>query len=380
MKKVSKNNAIVIGAGIVGLATARALAIRGYKVTIFERNERAVGASIRNFGMVWPIGQATGPLFERAMLSRSIWKEICTEARIWHDEVGSLHLAYHADELQVINEYVEVNQQHRDCSLLTAKQAAQKSPAVNTKGLKGALWSGEEMIIESRVAVGQVAQYLAEKYDVEFNWNTAISEIDHPRVLSGDRSWEADEIFVCSGADFETLYPELFLQTEITKCKLQMMRLVSQPNEWRIGPSLCGGLTMVHYPGFQVAPSLPALRKRYEEQYEEYLKWGIHVMVSQNGSGELTIGDSHEYGLVHDPFDKAFINNLITAYLQTFANFKDWKLLQSWHGIYSKMTDGKTELIVDIAPGVTVINGIGGNGMTLSFGLCEEYFSKRVHG
>ncbi|MCR8561080.1 TIGR03364 family FAD-dependent oxidoreductase [Mucilaginibacter sp. BJC16-A38] len=373
----SGGSAIIIGAGIVGLATARALAIRGYKVTIFERNERAVGASIRNFGMIWPIGQATGPLFERAMLSRSIWKEICTEANIWHDEVGSLHLAYHDDELQVISEYVEVNQHLRDCSILSPKQALEKSPAVNPNGLKGALWSGEEMIVESRVAVGQVAKYLADKYDVEFHWNTAISQIEHPRVMSGNRVWEADEIFVCSGADFESLYPELFLETQITKCKLQMMRLVTQPDEWRIGPSLCGGLSMIHYPGFQAAASLPALRKRYEEQYADYLKWGIHVMVSQNGSGELTIGDSHEYGLVHDPFDKEFINSMITSYLQTFATFKDWKLLQSWHGIYPKMTNGATELIVDIAPGVTVINGVGGNGMTLSFGLCEEYIGKR---
>jgi FAD dependent oxidoreductase TIGR03364 len=369
-------SAVIIGAGIVGLATARALAIRGYKVTVFERNERAVGASIRNFGMIWPIGQATGPLFERAMLSRSIWKEICIEAKIWHDEAGSLHLAYHDDELEVITEYVEANQQYRDCSLLNPKQALKKSPAVNTDGLKGALWSGEEMIVESRVAIGQVAKYLAEKYDVEFYWNTAITQIDYPKVISGNQRWEADEIFVCSGADFETLYPGVFQDTLITKCKLQMMRLVSQPDEWRIGPSLCGGLSMIHYPGFQAAKSLPALRKRYEGQYAEYLKWGIHVMVSQNGSGELTIGDSHEYGLVHDPFDKEFINGMITAYLHTFANFKDWKLMQSWHGIYPKMTNGQTELIVEIAPGVTVINGMGGNGMTLSFGLCEEYIGK----
>jgi FAD dependent oxidoreductase TIGR03364 len=377
MSSYSNKSAIIIGAGIVGLATARALAIRGYGVTVFERNERAVGASIRNFGMVWPIGQATGPLYERAMLSRSIWKEICVEANIWHDEVGSLHMAYHDDELQVINEYVEANSHLRDCSLLNPKQTLQKSPAVNPDGLKGCLFSSEEMIIESRVAVGQVAKYLAEKYDVTFHWNTAITRVAYPNVASGDRSWEADEIFVCSGADFETLYPELFLSTNITKCKLQMMRLATQPDEWRIGPSLCGGLSMIHYPGFQVAPSLPALRKRYEEQYAEYLKWGIHVMVSQNGSGELTIGDSHEYGLVHDPFDKVFINEMITSYLHTFANFKDWKLLQSWHGILPKMTDGQTELIIDIEPGVTVINGLGGNGMTLSFGLCEQFIASR---
>jgi hypothetical protein len=156
-----------------------------------------------------------------------------------------------------------------------------------------------------------------------------------------------------------------------------MMRRVSQPDKWRIGPALCGGLSLIHYPGFQNAPSLIHLKKRYEEEYSEYLKWGIHVMVSQNGSGELTIGDSHEYGLVHDPFDKDFINQMILAYLKTFVSIKDWQLLQSWNGIYPKMTNGQTELILNIEPGVTIINGIGGNGMTLSFGLAEEIIGKK---
>ena len=378
MNSINKPSAIIIGAGIVGLATARALAVRGYKVSVFERNEHAVGASIRNFGMIWPIGQATGPMFERAMLSRTIWKQICTEANIWHDEVGSMHLAYHDDELQVMNEYVEANNQLRNCRVLSPTEAIQKSAGVEGEGLKGALWSGEEMIIESRVAIAQVAQYLAEKHGVIFHWNTAISRIDFPAVFAGLQSWSADEVFVCSGSDFETLYPKLFSAQNITKCKLQMMRLVAQPNEWRIGPSLCGGLSMIHYPGFQSAASLPLLWQRYEQQLSAHLQWGIHVMVSQNGSGELTIGDSHEYGLVHDPFDKQFINGLILEYLRTFANLKDWQMLQSWHGIYSKMTNGATELIVEAEPGVTIINGLGGNGMTLSFGLCEQLIAKRV--
>ncbi|QXV67527.1 TIGR03364 family FAD-dependent oxidoreductase [Mucilaginibacter achroorhodeus] len=375
---MSNKTAIVIGAGIVGLATARALAIRGYKVDIFERNERAVGASIRNFGMVWPIGQPTGQLFDRAMLSRSIWKQICGEAGIWHDEVGSLHLAYHDDELQVMQQYVDVNASLRDCALLTAEQALQKSPAVNTNGLKGALWSGTEMIIESREAIGTVAAYLAEKHSVNFHWNTAISEVKTNTVKTGNQTYQADEIFICSGTEFETLYPEIFAATPITKCKLQMMRMAAQPNNWRIGPSLCGSLSMVHYPGFQAAASLPALRARYEEHYAEYLKWGIHVMVSQNQYGELTVGDSHEYGLVHDPFDKEFINKMIVDYLKTFTNLKDTRVIQTWNGIYAKLTNGKTELILDVEPGVTIINGLGGNGMTLSFGLCEQVIAARA--
>lgn len=374
---MNKPSAIVIGAGIVGLATALALAKRGFKVTVFERNERAVGASIRNFGMVWPIGQATGPLFQRAMLSRGIWKQICLEADIWHDEVGSLHIANSEDELAVMTEYVEMNQAYRECLLLTPKQTLAKSDGVNPSALKGALWSGTEMIVEARVAIGKIASYLEEKYAVDFHWNTAISQVESSNVKSGSRIWQADEIFICSGAEFETLYPEIFIRQDITKCKLQMLRIISQPDGWRIGPALCGSLSMIHYPGFHAAPSLSSLRKRYEEEYAEYLKWGIHVMAAQNHTGEITIGDSHEYGLVHDPFDKDFINQMIIKYLKTFTNFKDNSIVQTWNGIYPKMKNGETELILQPAAGITIINGLGGNGMTLSFGLCEQVVGEK---
>lgn len=374
---MKQRSAIIIGAGIVGLATARALALRGYQITVFERSEHPVTSSIRNFGMIWPIGQPSGQLLDHAMLSRSIWKEICTEAGIWHSEKGSLHLAYHADELLVMEEFVAAENKHRHCAMLNREQVLAATGAAQPEGLKGGLWSDSEMIVESRVAIKAVADYLAQKFNIQFHYNTAISVIEHPHVYSGKRSWSADEIFVCSGIDFETLYPETFLEASITKCKLQMMRLAAQPDKWQIGPSLCGGLSMIHYTGFKSAPSLPLLQERYQKEYAEYIKWGIHVMVSQNGNSELTIGDSHEYGLTHDPFDKVFINELILHYLNTFAVFKDSSLIQSWNGTYAKMTNGQTSFINTPEDGVTIINGMGGNGMTLSFGMTERYFETR---
>ena len=369
---MSNKLAIVIGAGIVGLATALALSKKGYKVQIFERHPQALGASIRNFGMIWPIGQAAGKMYDRAMRSKAIWKQVCDEAGIWYDEVGSLHLAYHDDELQVMAEYVDLNQNTRSCKLLTPTQTLQKSEAVNPLGLKGALWSADEMIVEARTAINQLATYLEQHYKVEFFWNTAISNVVFPEVHTGKNKYIADEIFICSGADFETLFPEIFLNTPITKCKLQMLRINAQEQNWRIGPSLCGGLSMIHYLGFQDAPSLKKLKDRYQTQLAEYLKWGIHVMVSQNEEGQLTIGDSHEYGLSHDPFDKQFINDMIIDYLKTFSQFKDETVIQTWNGIYPKMTNGQTELVISPQKGVTIINALGGAGMTLSFGLAEE--------
>lgn len=374
---MKQKSAIIIGAGIVGLATARALASRGYQVTVFERSEEPVGASIRNFGMIWPIGQPSGVQLDQAMLSRSIWKEICTEAGIWHSEKGSLHLAYHPDELMVMEEFTEAESKHRNCRLLTPEQIVNITGAAQQQGLLGGLWCGSEMIVEARTAIKAVAGYLAEKFKVEFHYNTAISVVNHPYVSSGKRSWQADEIFICSGVDFETLYPETFLTASITKCKIQMMRLAAQPDKWEIGPSLCGGLSMIHYSSFKTSSSLPGLKDRYQKEYPEYIKWGIHVMVSQNGNSELTIGDSHEYGLTHDPFDKVFINKLILDYLKTFATFKDDTLIQSWNGTYAKMTNGNSSFITTPESGVTVINGMGGAGMTLSFGMTERYFETR---
>ena len=369
---MGKPSAIVIGAGIVGLATARSLAARGVQVTVFERHEKAVSASIRNFGMVWPVGQPNGHLYDRAMHSRAIWKQVCTEAHLWHSEMGSLHVANSALEAQVMQELVAVNQGIRPLAWLNPAETLAKSEAVNAQQLHGALWSPDEMIVESRVAIAELPGYLNQKYGVQFYFNTAITEIDNDVVSSGHNSWQADMVFVCSGADFETLYPQVFSANHFTKCKLQMMRLIAQPGEWRIGPSLCGGLSLIHYKGFEAAPSLAALRRHYHEHLPEYIKWGIHVMVSQNGEGELTIGDSHEYGLGLDPFDKVFINQLIVDYLKTFAQFKDWQMVQSWNGTYPKRTNGEVDFVYQPQPNVWIVNGLGGAGMTLSFGLAEE--------
>jgi len=364
-------SAIVIGAGIVGLATARALGARGYHVTVIERSSKAIGASVRNFGMVWPIGQPEGKLYERALKAKSIWKETLTGAKLWFHEGGSLHMAYHRDEFEVIQQIVDVSDK-RPVSVLTPEATLSKSRAVNQNGLLGSLFCEDEMIVDPREAIAGIPAYLTEKYGINFIWDTAISEVSYPTVRSGKKQWAADEIFVCSGQDFETLYPEEFSNTAITKCKLQMLRLESQPDNWKIGPALCGGLSLIHYDGFKAAASLDKLKERYKAEYAEYLKWGIHVMASQNGLGEITVGDSHEYALTFEPFDREFINTMILDYLATFAKFKSSKVFQTWHGIYPKMTNGNTEIVLRPSEGVTIINGLGGAGMTLSFGLCDE--------
>jgi FAD dependent oxidoreductase TIGR03364 len=371
---MQSRSAIVIGAGIVGLATARALALRGFSVKVFERGEKAVGASIRNFGMIWPIGQPEGRMYDRAMRSREIWKELSSKADFWSEAAGSLHVAYHADEWTVLQELAEIfRKEGRPVQLLDPAAVTGASSAVVPDGLLGGLYSKDELIIDPREAISALPAWLSSQLKVEFHWGKCISYISEQVVYIGnEEEHEADLVFICNGADFETLYPENFSRQPVTKCKLQMMRLAAQPMDWRIGPALCGGLSLIHYGSFKAAGSLSRLKQRYTEEMAEYLEWGIHVMVSQNGRGELTIGDSHEYGLTHDPFDKEFINRMILDYLRKFVRVRDWSVTQTWNGIYTKLTDGEADLFFSPEPYVYVINGVGGAGMTLSFGLAEE--------
>ncbi len=370
---MEQRTAIVIGAGIVGLAMARALAVKGYTVKVIERNHRAVGASIRNFGMVWPIGQPAGNLYERALRSKSIWKTVCDEAGIWYDEIGSVHLAHHEDEWTVMKELYENFYKDRPVQLLSREETETVCPAAETNGLLGALYSKDEVIINSVKAIATIPDYLTEKYGVEFLWGKCVSYIsDTTAYIGSQETHEADMIVVCSGADFETLYPEEFAALPFTKCKLQMMRLAAQPGNWRIGAALCGGLSLIHYKSFLAAASLPVLKERYENEMHEYIDYGIHVMASQNDAGLVTIGDSHEYALTHDPFDREKVNSLILSYLKKIARFKEWHVAESWNGIYPKLTNGDTDIVFSPDPGIYIVNGLGGAGMTLSFGLAEE--------
>ena len=114
--------------------------------------------------MIWPIGQPSGKLYERALRSRNIWEEIGEEGVFWYDASGSLHLAYEPDEWMVLQELFQLFSKERPVQLLTPEQIAQHSEAVVQKKLMGGLFSEQEMIVDPREAIRALPGYLHEKY------------------------------------------------------------------------------------------------------------------------------------------------------------------------------------------------------------------------
>jgi FAD dependent oxidoreductase TIGR03364 len=187
--------------------------------------------------------------------------------------------------------------------------------------------------------------------------------------------WEVDRTFVCSGAEFEVLFPATFAAVGLRRCKLQMMKTRPQPAGWRLGPHLAGGLTLCHYKAFEVCHTLPALRARLAAQMPDFVRYGIHVMASQNDRGEVVIGDSHEYDSEISPFDKAEIDDLILSYLQTIAILPDSSIASRWNGVYAKHPT-QPVVFAEPQPGCVVVAAVGGAGMTLSFGIARNWWEE----
>lgn len=364
-----KYDVAVVGGGIVGLAMAWEAAQRGLAVVLLDRTPQAEGASIRNFGMVWPIGQPPGELYQRALQSRRAWVELSQAANIWLKPCGSVHVVYHVEEWQVLQEFAELApKQGVSCELMSRDQVLARVPAVCPEGLLGGLWSPTECVVDPPLAIRRIAPYLAERYQVQVRPNTVVVGIEMPYLhLGHGERIRAERVFVCSGTDLETLFPTVYASSGVRKCKLQMMRTVSQPGGWRIGPHLAGGLTLGHYKAFELCSTIPAMKRLHTAQYADYGRLGIHVMASQNSAGEVIIGDSHEYDSDITPFDRPEIDELILAYLRKFLQLPEWRLAARWHGIYAKHPQLPL-LTTQPQPQCFIVNAPGGAGMTMSFG------------
>jgi FAD dependent oxidoreductase TIGR03364 len=386
---------IIVGAGIAGLAVAMESLPMNKKVLIIEKNSEPSGASIRNFGMVLPLGMPAGNALNRAMKSRDKWLEYSKQAKFWANPSGMFMAAHHEDEMLAMEEF---HNSHSfipyQTRLLTPEQASVICPGVNPRGLMGGLFSQTEVQINPVQAIKQLTRYLQEQDSIEFCFSTRVLSVKSNQygvmVETPQGDFHAKKMVCCPGYEFsDILFEETQINAESTSltdeqlppkpitCKLQMMRTVTQRHNWAFGAMMSTGLSMLHYPAFDKVESLKKVRDRVEYEYPELVENGIHILAAQNQHGEITIGDSHHYGDSPDPFINQRINQHILDYAQKVMKLPSWEMKEQWVGIYSK---SQVDHVYWTQPQdhVFLITGLGGTGMSTSFAIAEEWCTEHL--
>jgi FAD dependent oxidoreductase TIGR03364 len=366
---MTQRRAIIIGSGIIGIAHAITAREAGWKVTVLERDGRALGASVRNFGTLWPIGCSFGAERDQALYGVRRWKELAAEADFWIQPQGSLSLAYREEAWSALQEFASDG---GEFMMLTADEVLRRFPAANGKGLRGALHSTAETVVHPPSAIASLTGH-ARRLGVDIQFGMPVVKVHDDAVETSDgRLLGFDRLVIAAGEEMRLLFPEELAAAQIHRCRLQMMRTVPQPTGFELGAIFVSDLTLCHYPAFRDCPSTPKLRSRLEAELPKHRDWGVHVIAAQHHDGTLTLGDSHEYGEDFAPDSHADVDELILDALRDFVSVPDLRIASRWHGVYLKSKVGQTQVVLHPRERVTMVTAMGGLGMTLSWGLAEQ--------
>lgn len=363
---------VVVGAGIVGLGTALAAARVGKKVAVVERNAKAVGASIRNFGFVTVSGQKAGEHWARARRARDVWAEIVEDAGIEVVHRGLVMPAYRAEAEDVLDAFLETPM-GADCRSLTPGEALDYVPALREKGMRSALYSPHELRVESKDAIPKLAAWLEEKHRIAFHWSTAVNAIEGERIETSRGTLSAEATVVCPGDDFSTLFPERIAPYGLKICTLQMLR-IAPATPVRFGAAVMSDLSFGRYEGFADLPEGRALSAKLDADLAEMRAAGIHVIAVQSSDGSLVVGDSHVYGNAPQPFAEERIDHLMLEGFDEIFDMSGRRVAARWVGTYASAGD-RTVLVDKPADNVRLVMVTGGTGASTGFALGEQVIS-----
>jgi FAD dependent oxidoreductase TIGR03364 len=378
-----KKDLIIVGAGALGTFHAFHALRQGLSVTLFEKDQYPVNATVRTFGQVVTSGMS-GRWFDFGRRSMHWYQHLQSKMDISVRQNGTVYIASDPDEQQVIHELKEImDVKEYAAELLSTEQCLQKWPVLKSDYCAEALFFPQEISVAPEHMIYRVLDYLKETFpEFQYHPHTTIVDCTDTNggakvVTNGGKTFEAAKVIICNGGEFKLLFPDLFKASGIVVSKLQMMRTRPMP-EVDLQGNILTGLTIRRYESFEECPSFGSLQT--PEHLKELKKWGIHILFKKADDGSFIIGDSHEYADVLHTDDlgfsvSAYINELMLREAERIVRFDVRNLDKVWAGFYPQHKD-KDIVEEDLSAHIHVRTAIGGKGMTSSAGYTEESINK----
>lgn len=374
-----KYDVIVIGAGVLGAFHAYFAMRRGFKTLLIDKDVFPQQASVRNFGLIIPSAMPSGIWRDRALSSCKIYSELCELLGVPIRRVGTQYLAHTEQEASFLQRMVrDHNDKLCPAEFRNSEETIRSSCCLNAEFCKGSLYFPQDLQLDPGPFFHAFINWFASASDCDYLPKTTVVSVkeraNHSQIKTADgKQFHANHVFACSGADLQTLFPELYNANDIHYCKLQMLKLAN-PNNRMLGVNIASPIALTRYSAFLNAQYSQSVSLELPDQ--GLRDKGIQIWLTQNQNNEFILGDSHEYS--EEPpteFMSAQIESQIIDYARNMFINLDFEVTDRWCGIY---TEEKSAGLFQhsVSEQIDLITGIGGKGMTTGPGLAKENISR----
>ena len=333
---------VVVGAGLIGLATAYELAKRGVVVTVFDRAEPARAASWAGAGMLAPFseampdgamlalcrdGLASYPAFVEELRERT-----GVDARFRRE--GTLHVALDEARLAELAAHAPTFRANGgEVALFDRTETLAREPML-AKHLAGALFVANEAQVDNR-RLGRALLAACEGFGVR------VERID-------DLALEADARRV---RGLRTAYGFVAAPTVINAAGAWAGELAGVPERARVPVRPVAGEMLA----LAVPPA--ALRA---------LVWLRHRYLVPRGDGRLLVGATVEERGFDARVTAAGMHDLLDAALAVAPALASFAVVETWAGLRPGAHDGRPYLGATALDGYLVASGHYRNGILLT--------------
>jgi glycine oxidase len=229
---------LIIGGGIIGLLTARELALAGESVTVIDRSELGTESSWAGGGIISPLypWRYSSPVNQLARWSQQhypgIAQELINQGCTDPEWTQSGLLVLDPTDMPVATQWAE--QYGLECQRVDGVQAAELEPALAAES-KQSLWFPGIAQIRNPRLVKSLREY-CQQNGIGLVTGAEVSRLLQNNgaitgVQAGGREYRAEKVVITSGAWSANLLREVGLEVDINPVRGQMLMYRGKPGQ-----------------------------------------------------------------------------------------------------------------------------------------------------
>lgn len=340
MREATGSDVVIVGAGVVGAATAHYLSARGVGVTLVDGEHPAWGASGRNPGFVWLHTRAEGIQMSLGLAGRHLYDELVEELDDFEFRTSGGMIYFFEHQAKLFPAFVENRRVAGLPMELLGPSEARSACPVLPEDAAGATYNPLDAHLDPAKLV-EAFVGSAERAGAKVLQGASVRglDVDGGRcrgVITDDGALGADVVVVAAGAWSPSLLEPLGLPLPIVPMRLQIVE--TAPADVRFTPVLYGPTAVKQY---ALTKDLPEYSEEDFVHPLETVLPGVELLelAAQRKDGRVLLGCPMDFAGLDDRPTVSGIALTCGVLGDHLPALKDLPVERTWGGLLPQTPD-----------------------------------------